>query len=102
MYDLASLQKSLQVPLEEKELTYSCLRHNFGDILNTNQIQALTSLIYDIGLDTFLDSKIPAYIQKRQFVSVTNHFFNYCQEGRTLSPVKLDKRRKEVFLFNLE
>jgi len=75
------------------------LSGTFGNDLNESQLVALTSLVQDIGFDSFLESSIPQAIYNHKYIIVANQMLTYNKLGRSISISKTTRRQAELHLF---
>lgn len=70
--------------------------------LNKHQERAVISLVHDIGLAIFTNSKFRQYLNNKQFTLASNCFLTYNTNGRAVSVAVLRRRQMEQNIFNLQ
>lgn len=69
--------------------------------LHQHQERALISLVHDIGLDTFIKSKLLENLNKGKFLLAASNFVTYNKNNRTVSVSVIRRRQIEQNIFNL-
>jgi lysozyme len=67
--------------------------------LGNNQLNALVSLVSDIGAGEFTNSQLLAYLNKGNITMAANEFLSLAKDGRVMSIKKVKRRRDEKDLF---
>lgn len=70
--------------------------------LNKHQERAVISLVHDIGLVLFSNSKLRQYLNNKQFILASNCFLTYNTNRRAVSIAVLRRRQMEQNIFNLQ
>lgn len=73
-----------------------------GTHLNKHQERAVISLVHDIGLETFISSKLRHFLTHEQFILAANCFLTYNTNGRAVSVAVLRRRQMEQNIFKLQ
>ena len=87
--------------LEDIAALRRAINLSVGNILNKHQERALSSLVHDIGLETFNASKLRQYLLNKQFTLAGNCFLTYNTNKRAVSISVIRRRQMEHNIFNL-
>lgn len=82
----------------EVAIIYDVLEHNFASTLTEVQLEALTSLVHDIGLEVFLDSILPTAIINTRWDIVKSKIFAFTRMNRVASLSSCKRRQEELSL----
>jgi lysozyme len=67
--------------------------------LGDNQLDALTSFVYNLGLGSYLKSTLKKKIEDKEFVEAADEFLKWDRVGGEVSPGILRRRKAERQLF---
>ena len=70
--------------------------------LTRHQERALVSLVHDIGIEEFANSKLLRHLNNKQFNLASSSFLTYNTNGRAVSVAVLRRRQMEQNIFKLE
>ena len=84
---------------DDTQVYYSCVTRRVSDICNANQIAALTSFCYNVGIDAFCKSTLLKVIKQNSnnVESIKTEFMKWVHGGGKVLP-GLVKRREEEFV----
>lgn len=88
-----------EVTEEDLVPLYMFLEHNFFGLLSQNQLEALVSLVYSIGIEEFISSDISKYLSQGKHVLVASEFLKYNKKGRVVSVHKAQQRKYEQDIY---
>lgn len=92
-------QDEIILTMNTQQEINSFIEHNFEELLTNSQREAMISLIEDIGLEKFSNSKIPDLIYKQDFNKIISHLMYFIYKGRVISIDMLKRRQEEQILF---
>lgn len=71
-----------------------------ANALNANQLNALVSLVFDVGYILVINSDLVVHLAERNYRAVSSSFAQFNKTNRVVSARKVARRNAEQYLFN--